>query len=202
MLPHSKGGQTVAYQGASSEDQNLARQVELVGEVDRSFEEKVSGSSREGRAALAQMIAYVRTGDTVVVASMDRLARSLTDLRQLVDELVGKGVAVRFVKERLTFEPGESDKYAQFQLSMLGAVAELERAIIHERQADGIKAAKARGVYKGRARALNSEQVVQALEQIAAGVPKAEVARRLRVDRTTLYRSLAAAADSNDILSL
>ncbi|WP_138413080.1 recombinase family protein [Sinomonas gamaensis] len=202
MLPHSKSGQTVAYLRVSSEDQNLARQVELVGEVHRSFEEKVSGGNREGRAILAEMIAYVRSGDTVVVASMDRLARSLTDLRQLVDELVGKGVAVRFVKERLTFEPGESDKYAQFQLSMLGAVAELERAIIRERQADGIKAARARGVYKGRARALRPEQITQATMQIAAGVPKAEVARRLGVDRTTLYRSLAAAASARETLSL
>ncbi|MGY3567935.1 recombinase family protein [Sinomonas sp. RB5] len=190
MVQHSPSGQTVAYLRVSSQDQSLARQIELVGHVDRTFEEKVSGGSRAGRTALAEMIAYVRAGDRVVAVSMDRLARSLVDLRQIVDELVGKGVTVSFVKERLTFEPGGSDKYADFQLSMLGAVAELERAIIRERQADGIKAAKARGVYKGRARALKDDQVAEIREQIALGVPKAEVARRFGIDRSTLYRAL------------
>jgi DNA invertase Pin-like site-specific DNA recombinase len=91
----------------------------------------------------------------------------------------------------LTFEPGGSDKYANFQLAMLGAVAELERAIIRERQADGIKAAKARGVYKGRARALDADRVAEARARIAAGVPKSVVARDLGVGRSSLYRALA-----------
>jgi DNA invertase Pin-like site-specific DNA recombinase len=88
----------VAYVRVSSLQQSVARQVEAIGPVDRSFEEKVSGGSRKGRTALKEMLAYVRDGDTVVVASMDRLARSLIDLKQIVDELVSKGVRVRFLK--------------------------------------------------------------------------------------------------------
>lgn len=189
MMQHPQG-QTVAYLRVSSTDQNLARQFELVGDVDKTFQEKVSGKSRDGRAALDEMISYVRAGDTVIIASMDRLARSLTDLRAIVTELVDKGVTVSFIKERLTFEPDHDDKYAAFQLSVLGAVAELERAIILERQKDGIEAAKARGVYKGRVRSLKPSDVAAARQDIAAGVPKAEVARRLGVDRATIYRAL------------
>ncbi|WP_336853836.1 recombinase family protein [Sinomonas albida] len=188
-------GQTVAYLRVSSTDQNLDRQFAIIreqidGDLDKTFHEKVSGASRDNRPALAELIGYVREGDTVVVASMDRLARSLVDLQQLVQDILAKGVTVRFLKERLTFEPGKEDKYAEFQLSVLGAVAQLERAIIKERQSDGIRAAKERGVYKGRAKALKPEQLEEARQKLADGDTKAAVARYFGVDRSTLYRSL------------
>lgn len=156
----------------------------------RLFEEKQSGAHRDGRTALAEMIAYARKGDTVVVSSMDRLARSVVDLNQIVGELVAKGVVVEFIHERATFRPGTTDAFAEFQLNIMASFAQLERAIAKERQAEGIRAAKARGVYTGRARKLTAENLATARQLIEAGVPKAQVARRLGVDRSTLHRAL------------
>ncbi|MFI7482453.1 recombinase family protein [Kocuria sp. M1R5S2] len=184
-------GQRIGYARVSSTDQNLARQLATLGEVNRLFEEKLSGAQRVGRTALADMISCARDGDTVVVSSMDRLARSVVDLNQIVGELITKGVAVEFLTERVTFRPGTTDPFAEFQLNIMASFAQLERAITRERQADGIRAAKARGVYRGRVPKLTGEQLVTARELISAGVPKAEVARRLSVDRSTLYRALA-----------
>ncbi|WP_448072073.1 recombinase family protein [Georgenia yuyongxinii] len=142
-------GQRIGYARASSTDQNLARQITALGQVHRLFEEKQSGARRDGRTALAEMIAYAREGDTVVVSSMDRLARSVVDLNQIVGELVTKGLVVEFVNERVTFRPGTTDAFAEFQLNIMASFAQLERAIAKERQAEGIRAAKARGVYAG-----------------------------------------------------
>ncbi|MCA0308860.1 MAG: recombinase family protein [Actinobacteria bacterium] len=125
--------QVVGYARVSSVDQNLARQLEAIGEVDRLFEEKVSGAGRAERAALTACIAYVRQGDVVRVASMDRLARSLRDLRDIVDEILAKGAAVHFVKEGQTYSPDDQNAMSQLLLNMLGAFAEFERSLIRER---------------------------------------------------------------------
>lgn len=183
-------GQTVGYVRVSSADQNEARQVEALSGAERLFTDKVSGKNTE-RPALAQMLAYVREGDTVRVASLDRLARNLDDLRRLVTDLTAKGVRVEFVKEGLTFT-GDDNAMARLLLSVMGAFAEFERSLIRERQAEGIAVAKARGVYKGRAKALSAEQVAEARESIAQGIPKAKVARDLGVSRQTLYSALSA----------
>lgn len=184
-------GQVLNYIRVSSAEQVTDRQYELLGEADRDFEEKVSGKNREERPELTELIAYARESDVVRVASMDRLARSLSDLLAIVTELTEKGVTVEFVHEKLTFTPGASDPYAEFQLHVLGAVAQLERNLIRRRQQEGIDLAKAKGVYRGRSKALKPEQVVVARERIASGVPKAVVARDLGVSRQTLYSSLA-----------
>lgn len=102
---------------------------------------------------------------------MDRLARSLIDLHLLVDELTERGVSVKFLKEGQTYSL-DSSPVAKLMLGLLGSVAEFERAIIRERQAEGIAKAKARGVYKGRAKVLNEEQIAQAREWVGEGIPK------------------------------
>ena len=185
-------GQTVAYVRVSSSDQNVARQVESVGDAAKLFTDRASGKGRGERPALKQLMEWVRDGDTVRVASMDRLARSVIDLHEIVDELTDKGVRVQFIKEGLTFSPDSVDPTARLLLGVMGSVAEFERAIIRERQAEGIRAAKARGVYHGRSRSLNAEQVERAIKRLAAGVPKAQIARDLGVSRQTLYNALAA----------
>lgn len=92
-------------------------------------------------------------GSTVVVHSMDRLARSLSDLLRIVEQLTARGVAVQFVKESKTFKGSETaDPMDKLMLSMLGAFAEYERTLIRERQREGIAKAKERGVYRGRPR--------------------------------------------------
>jgi DNA invertase Pin-like site-specific DNA recombinase len=152
------------------------------------FLDKISGKSSD-RPALNEMLSYVREGDTVRVASLDRLARNLDDLRRLVETLTAKGVRVEFLKEGLTFT-GEDSAMSKLLLSVMGAFAEFERSLIRERQAEGIAIAKTKGVYKGRKPALTGEQVEQARQFVTAGVPKAEIARRLGVSRQTLYSAL------------
>lgn len=188
--PEVVTGQKIGYARVSSKDQNLDRQLAALKKekVFRVFTDTVSGSSTQ-RPGLDGALNYVRAGDQLIVVSMDRLARSLIDLHRLVDELAERGVSVKFLKEGQTYSL-DSSPVAKLMLGLLGSVAEFERSIIRERQAEGIAKAKARGVYKGRAKVLNEEQVVQAREWVSEGVPKAEVARRLGIGRTTLYKYL------------
>lgn len=191
-MPVQVQGQTVSYVRVSSTDQNPARQVAAIGDVEETFTDRVSGGSRAERTALATMLRHVRRGDTVRVASMDRLARSVVDLAQLVTELTGRGVRVEFVTERLAFDPGGEDPFATFQLHLLGAVAQLERSLIRERQREGIAIGRTNGVYRGRARKLTDDQVTEATRRAAAGVPKAKIARDLSCSRRVLYDALTA----------
>ena len=183
-------GQRVAYVRVSAADQNEARQLEAVGECDRVYIEKQSARSRADRVKLEECIRYLRDGDELVVASMDRLARSLVDLKQIVGEITAKGASVEFVHERATYAAGAQDPRADLMLSLLGAFAEFERAIIRERQAEGIAIAKAKGKYKGRKRVLTDEQIDKARARIEAGEGPSAIARDLGVGRSTLYRAL------------
>ena len=184
-------GQKIGYARVSSKDQNLDRQTAALKKekVFRIFTDTVSGSSTQ-RPGLDGALNYVRAGDQLIVVSMDRLARSLIDLHRLVGELTERGVSVKFLKEGQVYSQ-DSTPVAKLMLGLLGSVAEFERSIIRERQAEGIAKAKARGVYKGRAKVLNEEQIMQARERVREGIPKAEVARRLGIGRTTLYNYLS-----------
>lgn len=145
-------GQTIGYARVSSVDQNLARQLEQLKteHPDRIFEDKASGATTN-RPAFQQMMEYVREGDTIIVCSMDRLARNLADLLNITKELQDKEVSIRFLKESIKLDATGSDAaMTKLLMSMLGAVAEFERAMIRERQREGIELAKKRGVYKGR----------------------------------------------------
>ncbi|WP_426722024.1 recombinase family protein [Corynebacterium auriscanis] len=183
-------GEKVGYARVSSKDQNLERQTELLRKegVFSLYKDQRTGSTRQ-RPGLEEALRYVRKGDQLIVVSMDRLARSLSDLYSIVDDLTARGVSVKFLKEGQTYSKN-STPVAKLMLGLLGSVAEFERSIIRERQAEGIAQAKKRGVYKGRAKALTTEQVQQAKSWITDGIPKAEVARRLGIGRTTLYKYL------------
>jgi DNA invertase Pin-like site-specific DNA recombinase len=122
---------------------------------------------------------------------MDRLARSLGDPREVVDEVTGKGASVVFVKEQQTCSRDTDDAIGRLMLHLLEAFADFERTLIRERQREGIRLAQAAGKYKGRERKLTTEQLADAGRRIESGVPKAHVARDLQIDRTTLYRALA-----------
>lgn len=185
-------GQIVAYARVSSVEQHLDRQRAAISDavsVHRWFEDKASGGSTD-RPALAALLAHVREGDEVVVASMDRLARSVPDLFGLVDGLVARGVSVRFLKEGQVYEPGPSSGMSRLMLGILGSVAEFERDLIRARQAEGIAQAKRRGVYRGSTPRLGPDQIEEARTKVEAGVPVARVAREMRVSRQTLYDAL------------
>lgn len=179
-------GKVVGYARVSSADQNLDRQLEVLIRADKIFTEKISVSSRE-RPELTRMIEYVREGDTVLVKSPDRLARSTADLLALVEQLRAKDVAVQFVDSPVL---NTDTPHGEFMLTMMGALAQLERATIRERQAEGIAIAKKKGVY-ARTKRLSPEQIAEARERVKAGVAHARVARELGVSRTTLYAALS-----------
>src|SRR5262249_61411113 len=180
-------GQRIGYIRVSSEEQNLERQLEGV-HIDHTFMDKVSGKD-VNRLELEGLLAYSRRGDTVVVHSMDRLARNLDDLRRLVQHLTQQGVGITFLKEHLTFT-GEDTPMAQLMLSVMGAFAEFERALLRERQREGIALAKQRGAYRGRKKALAPDQVAALRPRAAAGAKKAPLPREFGISHETLYQYL------------
>lgn len=178
-------GHRIGYIRVSSFDQNPERQLEHI-QVDKVFTDKASGKDTQ-RPELDSLLSFVREGDTVVVHSMDRLARNLDDLRQMVQKLTRRGVRIEFVKESLTFT-GEDSPMANLMLSVMGAFAEFERALIRERQREGIALAKKRGAYRGRKKLLSNEQVDELKRRVNAGEQKAKLARELGISRETLYQ--------------
>jgi DNA invertase Pin-like site-specific DNA recombinase len=152
--------QTVAYIRVSSVQQNTDRQLVDVWR-DKDFIEKVSAKNTEDRPQLKAMLEHVREGDTVVVHSMDRLARNTKDLLEIVETLKGKGVSIKFIKENLEFTAGTDNSMSNLLLSILGSVAQFERELMLERQREGIEAAKLKGLFKGRKRSLNREAIME-----------------------------------------
>lgn len=177
-------GKVVGYIRVSSITQNEDRQLEGI-KLDRVFTDKVSGKT-VNRPELTELINYVRDGDTVLVHSMDRLARNLDDLRKLVNTLTEKQVKIKFLKESLEFT-GVDSPISNLLLSVMGAFAEFERSLIRERQMEGIALAKKRGAYKGRKKVLSDEQVELLKEALKAGISKTEIAGHLKIDRSTIY---------------
>ncbi len=190
MMMAKRGGKRVGYVRVSSVDQNEARQLEALAglHIDKVFTDKASGKDTK-RPQLQAALDYMRDGDVMVVHSMDRLARNMRDLQNLVAELNAKNIAVEFVKENLSFS-GQDDAMSKLMLSILGGVAEFERSIIRERQAQGISIAKTKGAYRGRKRALTADQVAAIRQRAAAGEHKAVLAREFNVSRETLHQSL------------
>ena len=156
--------------------------------LDRTFTDKASGKD-SFRPGLDNLKQFARDGDTVVIHSMDRLARNLDDLRQIVRMLTEKGVKIQFVKEGFTFS-GEDTPLANLLLSVMGAFAEFERSLIRERQMEGIALAKKRGVSRGRKRSLSDADLLEIRKRVAAGDKKAQIARDLGNSRETLYKYL------------
>ena len=190
MMVAAKGGQRVGYVRVSSVDQNDARQLEALSglNIDITFTDKASGKDTK-RPELQAALKHMRKGDVLVAHSMDRLCRNMRDLLNLVADLNARGIAVEFVKENLAFT-GDDNPMSKLMLHLLGGVAEFERAVIHERQRQGIAIAKANGVYKGRPKALSNEQGTEIRRRVAAGERKADLAREFGISRYTLYQYL------------
>lgn len=176
---------TIGYRRVSSEGQNLDRQE--LGELDKVFEEKLSGKSAKDRPALQAMIDYAREGDNVVVYSIDRLARDLRDLQDIIQTLNDKGVAISFLSERLTFSADADDAFAKLQLQMMGAFAEFERNIIRKRQAEGIAKAKAAGKFKGGKKRIDRDQVHQLRSE---SLSTYKIAEQMGISRMSVHRIL------------
>ena len=183
-------GQTVGYARTSTLDQvagyeSQLRDLEGVG-CSKLFKEQVSAVG--SRPALAACLDYLREGDTLVVTKLDRLARSVMHLGEIVAALTAKGAALRVLNIGLD----TSTPTGKLLLNMLGSVAEFERDMMLERQREGIAKAKADGRYKGRAPTAR-RKADQIRELAAAGQTRAAITERLGVSERSVYRALAAA---------
>jgi DNA invertase Pin-like site-specific DNA recombinase len=179
----------IGYVRVSSSDQNIDRQLD--GEnLTVTFVDKASGKNADRPQLQALLAGNWPQGSVVVVHSMDRLARSLSDLLRLVEDLTSRGIAVQFVKEAKVFRGDDTDAMDKLMLSMLGAFAEYERTLIRERQKEGIAKAKQRGVYRGSQPKIKDQQLISQIvaEACALGANKTHVAAKYGISRDTLYK--------------
>ena len=178
------------YVRVSTIEQNTERQLRDV-VCDRIYEEKISGKDTN-RPQLQAMLSNIRAGDIINIHEMSRLARNTRDLLNLVEEITSKGATVVFHKENLIFKGNEKqDPYQKMMMTMLGAVAELERSILLERQREGIALAKARHKYKGGKNKLSAEQVEELKNMVEEKkLSLSAIARKLNISRPTLYSYL------------
>ena len=190
-------GKKIGYVRVSTVLQNTVRQLDGI-ELDKVFTDRCSGKDTQ-RPQLQLCLEFLREGDTLVVHGMDRLARSIVDLRQIIDSLTAKGVQVQFIRENLTFN-GKDSLMANLMLSIMGAVAEFELGKIAERRDEGIIAAKKAGKYLGRVPAIrqNNGKLETFQTLVAQGAKISEIARQLGVSRQTVYAHLAGLAESTE----
>lgn len=174
----------VGYARVSSVGQSLEVQREQLQTAgcEKLFEEKRSGRTATDRPQLQAALEFVREGDTLVVTRLDRLARSITDLRQMVDGLAAKGVGFRCLQQG-ALDTTRSD--GKLLLNILGSFAEFEADIRRERQMEGIAKAKSAGVYRGRKASIDTAAIRAAVE---AGEKPAHVAKRFGIARSSVYR--------------
>ena len=179
--------QVVGYTRVSSAGQNTARQLVNIN-LDKEFVDTLTGSTMERKNLIACM-EYVRDGDTLVIDSIDRLARNLRDLQEIINNLVKKGVSVKFIKENLTFNSSK-DPIANLTLQIMGAFAEFERTMIKARQREGIDAAKKAGKHLGRPAKVTPKLSAEAELLKKDGISIRQIAFRLKVSRATVYKIL------------
>ena len=176
------------YARVSSNQQDLTIQEDALRaagcEIIRS--EKVSGTSTKGRDELNNLLTFLREGDELVITRIDRLARSIRDLQNIVYELKEKGVILRATEQPISTDNAAGKAF----LDMLGVFGEFETNLRAERQAEGIEAAKHRGVYKGRRPSIDVDRVKELREE---GMGATKIAKELGIDRTSVYRVLKSA---------
>lgn len=174
------------YARVSTEEQDLTIQREALAAAgcDCIREEKVSGASMNGRTELKALLEFLREGDTLVVTRIDRLARSIRDLQDIVHKLRAEGVDLRCTEQPIDTGTAMGKCF----MDMLGVFAEFEHTIRRERQAEGIKKAQAEGKYKGRPPSIDADRV-KALH--ADGMGPAAIAREMGVARSSVYRMLS-----------
>lgn len=183
-------GQNIGYIRVSTTEQNTNRQLDgMEPQLHRTFIDKCSGKDTH-RPELNTMLEFVRDGDCVYIHSMDRLARNLLDLKNIVLNLTQKGVKVIFVKENLSFDNDSKNPLSNLLLNIMGAFAEFERELIKERQKEGIIQAKKQGKYNGRKQSLSPEQIIEVKQLVLSRYKITEIAKQYQVSRSTIYNIL------------
>ena len=173
------------YARVSTIDQDVSMQVAALKAAGCSIirAEKVTGTTREGRQELRTLLDFLRQGDTLVVTRIDRLARSVGDLQDIVREVKAKGAHLKATEQPIDTSTAAGKAF----LDMLGVFAEFETNLRKERQLEGIAKAKAEGVYKGRPASIEATKVRQLK---AENVGATEIAKRLGIARASVYRIL------------
>ncbi len=171
--------------GPADQDLTVQREALKAAGCNPIREEKVSGGSREGRKELETLIEFMRPGDTLIVTKLDRLARSTLDMLTIITDLGKRGIGVRSLAERDIDTTTASGK---LMLTVFAAVAQFERERIKEREAEGIKRAKAAGVYKGGKPRIDRSEVARLK---AEGHNPTQIAGKLGINRVTVYRLMA-----------
>ena len=185
MSAAKRKGRVFGYAHVSSMDQDVTSQREALEAAGCNVirEEKVSATSLKGRTELQTLLQFLGEGDTLVVTRVDRLARSVKDLQDIVHELRGKGITLRATEQPIDTSTPAGKAF----LDMLRVFAEFETAIRKERQLEGIAKAKANGIYKGRKPSIDPARV-RAMRD--AGRSPSAIARELNVARSSVYRVL------------
>lgn len=191
--------QVIGYVRVSSQGQNTARQLAGL-KLDKEFVDTITGSTMDRKNLIACM-EYVREGDTLVVDSIDRLARNLLDLQEIINTLVKKGVSVKFIKENLIFNSSK-DPMANLTLQIMGAFAEFERNMIRARQREGIDAAKKKGKHLGRPHKIDNKMKTIVKEKREGCQSIRSIAKDLMVSRATIYKVIEQLNESPGIESI
>ena len=179
---------TVGYARVSSTGQDLAVQLEKLAGCDKIFKEKRSGVDT-GRPELKRCLEYLREGDTLLVAKIDRLARSTSDLYRIISQLAEKGVAFRVLDDPTIDTTSRTGKLV---MGILALIAEFENDIRRERQMDGIAKAKERGVHFGRKLELTPEKVAEIKSLRQSGITVPEIIRQTNLSKASVYRAMNA----------
>lgn len=186
IVRHRPTGWRIGYARVSSTGQNLDRQSDALEGVDVMHTDKASGGLRAGRPGLEAVLASLRAGDIVVVKSLDRLARSVRDALDIVDELERRRAHLQI----LDLAVDTTTPMGRFMLQLFAAVAELERGQIRVRQAEGIAAAKQRGTHLGRPVSLSPDQVQAVRDLRAGGASYRTLAATFGVSTRTIERAV------------
>src|SRR5580704_2178302 len=179
----------IGYARVSTTDQDLSIQeaaLQAAG-CDVIRAEKQSGTSTQGRAELRTVLDFISKGDVLLVTRVDRLARSIGDLQDIVRALKAKGASLRATEQPIDTRTAAGKCF----LDMLGVFAEFETNLRRERQLEGIAKAKAAGVYKGRPASISAEQV---RKMRADGFGPTDIAKALGIARISVYRALGRVA--------
>lgn len=184
----------IGYIRVSSKDQSTARQLEGVQLDMPAFEDKISGVLKD-RPKLNECLLVLRKGDTLHVHSMDRLARNLRHLEEIVIDLMDRGVNVHFHKEGLTFSGDKSNNFSMLMLQLIGAVAQFERSNLKERQAEGTAIAKIKGTKSGKPWGkppLDMAKAIIAKDLYLKGLTKTAIAKEMDLSRPSVNKLLNA----------
>ena len=178
----------IGYARVSSVGQSLDLQIEALTAAgcEKIFAEKISGRSTKDRVELSNALDFVREGDTLMVTRLDRLARSVGDLHNIIEKLTSKGAEFQCL---LQSDIVVSTSTGKLMLSILGAVAAFENDLRRERQLEGIAKAKAEGRYKGRPAKIDPSEIKTLKDR---GLGASAIAKQLKIGRASVYRVLAA----------